>query len=79
MKIDVNIPVILRVEDYHDIDYYGKILKTFIPEIKWKELLREDFNEYVPYLGLYYIGDIPTEDEIKDILQHPKEKVYNGR
>lgn len=44
MKIDINLPTIISVDDYHEFNYLEETLKKFIPKVHVKE-------------GGFYCGD----------------------
>lgn len=60
----VNLPILKSFYDYHDIKCLAEDLKDIIPPIKWKEL---DYEKYGCYVGLFYIGKLPSKKEIEEM------------
>ena len=71
-SVNINIPIIISFDDYHEISYIENILKNIIPNIKSYEInVEDDLDEEIDgnYYGLYYIGNKPNKNEIKKLFE----------
>jgi hypothetical protein len=71
-KMNVNLPNLIFVDDYHEFSYYTDNFSDIIPNLKIKELGKElgvDEGRYVGlrYVGLIYVGKLPKQKVI-DVL-----------
>ena len=64
MKIELNLPLVFAVDDYHQISEYGDILTLLSNKIKTVEIAFDHL-----YWGLVYIKkDKPSQTEIDNML-----------
>lgn len=59
MKLDVNVPQLVAVRDYHEFSEMGSVLRTLNPELKVKEV---GYGE--GYVGVIYWRNLPTREQI---------------
>jgi len=77
-KIAINIPKLIKVDDYHKLDEVAKTLNNLAgTQVKSIEIGYE-FNksEYVSVVGILYTGQKPSLQEIKKLVA--KEKIPLG-
>ena len=68
MKIEVDLPRIVRCGDYHDFEYLADDIKDHLnpkPKIKVKELGNAGFQ----YVGVAYVGKMPSKKVINKLLE----------
>jgi hypothetical protein len=63
MNISVNLPLRIDVDDYHEIESIGELLKKLNPRIKVKELGCNG-----RYVGIAYIGTL-NDDNVKNMIE----------
>jgi hypothetical protein len=67
MTLDVSLPKAFRADDYHEVDWLDTYLKVMIRGIKVEEL-DSDKHGTSPYIFIVYIGDRPSEETIKELV-----------
>lgn len=71
MKIEVKIPRVMIVNDYHEVTAIKEYLREVLGnQIKVKEILGGDYKEsqYDGYGALIYVGKRPSRKEIIRLL-----------
>lgn len=67
MKIEVNLPVQIEVEDYHEFGAIQDTLRAIIPGVKVKEIGLISPN----YVGVIYLGKL-TDPAVKKLIKEIK-------
>ncbi len=79
--MNIHLPQVIGVDDYHEFSFVKKVLDRLAAPIvvTMEELDLEDHKLYgtsilpdVLYYALVYIGKRPSEEMIEDRLNHPK-------
>ena len=69
MKMEVNLPKVLWVSDYHEISAIREYLAEFIDFPGGIKATEIELGDMSGYYGLFYVGKRPSKEEIDKLVK----------